>query len=182
MGTRLRRARRVVLFAAVVSAAWWASPAGAEEGALGQFDGHGDVGSPRLPGRTTYNAVSQEYGFSAAGVNMWGPRDEFHFAWKRWKGDFLLRAEVRFEGTGADPHRKAGVIVRRSLDADSPYADAVVHGDGLTSLQFRRAKGALTEEVRSETTGAGRAAAREEGHDRHPKGGPLRRDLHAPAR
>ncbi len=57
-------------------------------------------------------------------------------------------------GTGADPHRKAGVIVRRSLDADSPYADAVVHGDGLTSLQFRRAKGALTEEVRSEMTGA----------------------------
>ena len=33
--------------------------------------------------------------------------------------------------------------MRTSLDADSPYADAAVHGDGLTSLQFRRTKGAI---------------------------------------
>src|SRR5262249_31524439 len=36
----------------------------------------------------------------------------------------------------------------------SPYVDAVVHGDGLTSLQFRRTKGAITEEKRSQITGA----------------------------
>jgi regulation of enolase protein 1 (concanavalin A-like superfamily) len=154
MGTRLGRARRAARVAAVASATWWASPAVAGEGALGQLEGHGDVGSPRLQGAATYNAVSQEYGLAAAGVNMWGTRDELHFAWKRVSGDFLLRAEVRFEGTGVDPHRKAGVIVRRSLDADSPYADAVVHGDGLTSLQYRRSPGATTEEVRSEVTGA----------------------------
>jgi TolB protein len=154
MRTRQVRARRAALVVVAAWAACGASPAGAQESALGQFEAHGDVGSPRRPGAATYNAVSQEYGLSAAGVNMWGPRDELHFAWKRLKGDFLLRAEVRFEGTGVDPHRKAGVIVRSSLDADSPYADAVVHGDGLTSLQYRRAKGVPTEEVRSELTGA----------------------------
>jgi len=122
--------------------------------ALGQFDGHGDVGSPALAGSATWNAASQEYRLSAAGVNMWGPRDELQLVWKRLKGDFILRARVELEGEGVDPHRKAGVIARTSLEPDSPYADAVVHGDGLTSLQFRRTRGAETEEVVSEVTGA----------------------------
>ena len=29
--------------------------------ALGAFDGHGDVGSPKIAGSAIYNAVSQEY-------------------------------------------------------------------------------------------------------------------------
>ena len=123
-------------------------------GALGDFEGHGDVGAPKRAGSATYNAVSQEYALASAGVNMWGPHDEFHFAWTKLKGDFVVQARLQFQGTGTDPHRKAGVIVRSSLDADSPYADAAVHGDGLTSLQFRRTKGAVTEEARSELTGA----------------------------
>src|SRR5215213_8664768 len=105
---------------------------------VGAFDGHLDVGSPKIAGRTLYNAVSQEYTLSAAGVNMWGPRDEFQFAWKRMTGDFVLQARVEFLGGGTDPHRKAGWIVRHSEDADSAYVDGVVHGDGLTSLQYRR--------------------------------------------
>ena len=64
------------------------------ETGLGQFDGHGDVGAPRVTGSATYDAVSQEYRLAAAGVNMWGSRDEFHFVWKRLKGDFILRARV----------------------------------------------------------------------------------------
>jgi len=147
------RAYRVAFVALLVSAAWRVSSASPET-PLGQFDGHGDVGAPRLPGSVTYDAVSQEYRLAAAGVNMWGPRDEFHLVWKRLKGDFILRARVELVGEGVDPHRKAGVIVRSSLDADSPYADAVVHGDGLTALQYRRSKGADTEEIRSEVTGA----------------------------
>jgi TolB protein len=132
----------------------WVAVAQAGPDALGSFDGHGDVGAPALAGSATWNGASQEYRLSAAGVNMWGPRDELHFVWKRLRGDFILRARVEFRGEGVDPHRKAGVIARTSLDPDSPYADAVVHGDGLTSLQFRRTKGGETEEVRSEVTGA----------------------------
>src|SRR4029079_449535 len=55
---------------------------------------------------------------------------------------------------GVDPHRKLGWIVRSTLDPDWPYADAAVHGDGLTSLQFRKAKGAITEQVTSPLTRA----------------------------
>ena len=45
-------------------------------------------------------------------------------------------------------------MIRAGQDADAPYADGVIHGDGLTSLQFRRAKGAITEERRPEIKGA----------------------------
>ena len=125
----------------------------AHAGPLGQFDDHTDVGAPKIPGSATYNAVSQEYSISAAGSNMWASRDEFHFVWKRLKGDFILQARVEFIGKGVDPHRKLGWIVRSSLDPDSPYADATVHGDGLTSLQYRRTKGAITEQVQSAAKG-----------------------------
>jgi len=48
-----------------------------------------------------------------------------------------------------DPHRKACLMIRQSLDADSAYVDVAVHGDGLTSLQFREARGAATHEVQA---------------------------------
>lgn len=121
---------------------------------LGQFDGHRDVGSPNIAGSATYNAVSQEYTLTAGGVNMWAARDEFHFVWKRMTGDFILQARVELVGQGVEPHRKAALIVRPSQEADAPYVDGVVHGDGLTSLQFRRAKGAITEQIESAAKGA----------------------------
>jgi TolB protein len=124
-----------------------------DDGRLGQFDGHADVGMPRLAGSAVYNGASQEYALSAAGTNMWAKRDEFHFAWKRMKGDFILQARVELVGKGVEEHRKLGFIVRRSLDAESPYADVAVHGDGLTSLQYRRAAGADTEQVIAPVTG-----------------------------
>ncbi len=56
---------------------------------------------------------------------------------------------LEFIGKGVDPHRKAGLIVRSSQEADAPYVDAAVHGDGLTSLHYRRTKGAITEQIES---------------------------------
>ena len=121
---------------------------------LGDFTGNEDVGSPKLAGSAVYNPISQEYTLAAAGFNMWDERDEFRFVWRKMKGDFILQARVAFLGEGVDPHRKAGLIVRKGLEADSPYADGAVHGDGLTSLQFRRTKGAATEQVQSTVSGA----------------------------
>ena len=131
-----------------------ASTVRGQEGRLGAFDGHGDVGSPRLAGSAVYNPVSQEYTLAAGGLNVWAQRDEFQFVWKRMKGDFILQARVELLGAGVDKHRKLGWMVRSTLDPDAAYADAAVHGDGLTSLQYRRTKGAITEEVRSPAGGA----------------------------
>jgi hypothetical protein len=51
-----------------------ASPNG---GPLGDFEAHGDIGSPKIAGYATYNAASQVYTLSAGGVNVWAKRDEF---------------------------------------------------------------------------------------------------------
>jgi hypothetical protein len=121
---------------------------------VGSFTTAADVGAPSIAGTAAYNPLSQDYALSAAGTNMWAQRDEFQFVSRPLTGDFILQTRVQFAGKGVDPHRKAGLVIRAGTDADAPYVDAVVHGDGLTSLQFRRTKGAVTEEKRSTITGA----------------------------
>ncbi len=61
----------------------------------------------------------------------------------------MLTADVHFLGIGAEDHRKASLVVRQSLDANSAYGDVALHGDGLTALQFRPVSGAETSAVRS---------------------------------
>jgi hypothetical protein len=139
-------ARSIILALGALTASLQAAP-------LGQFEDHSDVGAPKQSGSAAYDAVSQEYSMAAGGFNMWANRDEFHLLWNQMKGDFILQTRVEFIGKGVDPHRKLGWIVRSTLDEDSPYADATVHGDGLASLQFRRTKGAITEQVRSSVAG-----------------------------
>ena len=113
----------------------------------GMFDGNEDVGNPAKKGSATYNAETQEYTMSCGGKNMWANDDQFRFLWKKIKGDFMISATVRFIGKGTDPHRKIGVIARNELTANSPYVDACVHGDGLTSLQSRHADTAQTVQI-----------------------------------
>lgn len=121
------------------SALAMASPNG---GPLGDFEAHADVGSPKIGGYATYNAASQVYTLSAGGLNIWAKRDEFQFAYRRMKGDFIVQAQVEFVGKGVDPHRKAGIMARTSIaDFDSAYVDGALHGDGLTSMQYRKVKG-----------------------------------------
>lgn len=122
---------------------------------LGIFDGQTDIGSNVKPGSGVYLPQTDQYIISGAGYNIWFDHDEFHFVYKKMKGDFILytRAElVGFEG--ADMHRKVGWMVRKSLDGKSAQINAVEHGDGLTSLQFRRTDGANTEEKKSSITHA----------------------------
>ncbi len=126
---------------------WAGALFAAEGGAVGQFSAHADVGDPAIAGSTSYDESIQEYRMSAGGINMWGTSDQFQFAWNKLKGDFIVRARFEFVGMGVDPHRKLGWIARSTLDADSPYADACVHGDGLTSLQYRETKGAETKQI-----------------------------------
>ena len=118
-----------------------------QDTSLGEFESHGDVGSLKLAGSASYDPASQEYTLTGAGTNMWFTTDQFHFLWRKMKGDFILRARIEFIGQGAIAHRKVGWMVRPSLETGAPYADCAEHGDGLTSLQFRRAAGSNTEQI-----------------------------------
>src|SRR3954451_23841901 len=134
-----------ILFAALALSAFaLASPNG---GPLGDFEAHGDVGAPKIAGYATYNGASQVYTLSAGGVNIWAKRDEFQFAHRKIKGDFIVQSLVEFVGAGTDPHRKTGIMARATLDFDSAYVDGAKHGDGLIAMQFRKAKGGDTEQV-----------------------------------
>ena len=119
----------------------------AQDKPIGIFEGHRDIGDPLLKGSAIYDPNTQEYTVSGAGANMWAGNDQFHFLYKKIKGDFIISATIRFIGKGVNNHRKIGIIARDQLSASSRYADACVHGDDLTSLQYRASDGAQTEQV-----------------------------------
>jgi TolB protein len=114
---------------------------------VGVFDHHQDVGDPKIKGSLEYNKEDQTYTMSAAGMDMWESADQFHFAWKKVKGDFIARATVRFIGTGKHAHRKIGISARDQLTTGARYASACVHGDILSTLQYRASDGGITEQV-----------------------------------
>ena len=114
------------------------------------FENSGDVGNCKLTGSFVYDKDKDVYALTGAGTNMWERSDEFFMVWKEVSGDFTLSARIAFEGEGVNEHRKMGFIIRESLEADAKYADVAIHGDGLTSLQYRMDKGDITREIKSD--------------------------------
>lgn len=123
--------------------------ASGQAGTLGIFEEAGDVGAVGQAGAIAFDSTGGEYSITGSGANIWGTEDAFHFVRRKLDGDAALAAAIRWKGEGRNPHRKAGWMIRQSLDAGSPYVDAVVHGDGLTSLQYRKVQGGPTEEIQS---------------------------------
>jgi len=117
-----------------------------------QFPIVADIGQPKLRGKVVYEKADQTWLLEGAGYNMWNKRDEFFFVSRKITGDGILSANLAFQGAGVDPHRKAGVMFRASLEEDAPYVDVAVHGDGLTSIQYREVKGGETREVAAQVT------------------------------
>src|SRR5690349_17306035 len=121
----------------------------APQGAVGIFEAHDDVGETPKKGAVEYNSAGGEYRVMGGGANIWSTTDAFQYAWKRLSGDATVTADVQFMGVGKVDHRKAVLMFRQSLDPGAAYADVALHGDGLTSLQFRPSAGAETEEVKA---------------------------------
>lgn len=115
---------------------------------IGIFDGHGDVGNPERAGSADFDAASQSYRVTGAGVNMWDKIDQLQFLWKKISGGAAITAEIRFPEISATPHRKAVLMFRQTMETGSPYVDVAVHGSGLTSLQFRESSDQITRSVR----------------------------------
>ena len=131
MASRLRHALLCCLLSTSVAA---------QGGSVGIFSATGDIGNPAIKGATTFDATTGEYRITGAGANMWAKDDQFQYVWREINGNFTATATIRFLGQGAD-HRKAGIVVRQSLDPDAVYADTIVHGNGMPSLQWRARKG-----------------------------------------
>ena len=114
----------------------------------GFFDQLNDVGSPSQAGNVVYNEPMQDYTLSGSGKNIWFAEDNFSYLWKEMEGDFIIQAQLEFIGEGTDPHRKAGLMIRNGLTSDAAHVSCVIHGDGLTALQYRSKAGADMEELK----------------------------------
>lgn len=140
-----------------------ASLQGSSAQRIGLFEAEGDVGDTAVRGRTEHDPAAGTYRVTGGGANVWGTEDAFHFVWTRRSGDLHASATIDWVGTGVDPHRKAGLMIRQNLSPGSPYADVVLHGDGLVALQYRDRQGGPTHEIRSNITGAKRLRLEREG-------------------
>ena len=129
----------------------------------GLFLDQSDVGVVRHAGDFHRDGTRDAYVVSGSGANMWFTNDTFHFVWKKVSGDVNLSADIRFLDTNKEPHRKACLMIRQSLEPDSPYADAARHGNGLTCLQFREEKGATTAEIQSGVVAPARLGLEKQG-------------------
>jgi TolB protein len=136
-----------------------------ETNPVGIFAGHRDVGNVAAAyrGNVEFDAAKGAYTVTGGGENIWFGSDAFHYAWKEVSRDVTLTADIAFIGVGKNAHRKAMLMVRQGLDADAAYADVAVHGSGLTSLQFRDEKGAMTHEVQANMEAPKRVRIRKEG-------------------
>ena len=130
---------------------------------LGLFAQQDDVGPVPAAGSADYDAATGVYRVTGGGRDIWAKSDDFHFVSKPVTGDMTIAATLSWVTDSGDPHRKAGLMMRQSLDADSPYADIVVHGNHHIALQYRETKGGDTHEIEAILHGPGHFALEREG-------------------
>jgi hypothetical protein len=123
-----------------------AASAFAQTGTFGSFTNSDDVGAPPLKGAAEFDASTGQYKITGSGADIWGKADEFHYVWREVSGNFTVTATAKFltEGNG---HRKGVIMLRKSLDTDSPFVQLAIHGDGMPSVQFRNTKADNTNTV-----------------------------------
>jgi regulation of enolase protein 1 (concanavalin A-like superfamily)/phosphatidylserine/phosphatidylglycerophosphate/cardiolipin synthase-like enzyme len=97
-----------------------------------------DVGSVAIAGAAGYtNGV---FSITAAGTDIWGTSDQFHFVYQPVSGDVTIQARVdSIQQT--DAWSKAGVMVRESLSAGARHALMLTSAGKGTALQWRPSTG-----------------------------------------
>src|SRR5688572_30236988 len=124
--------------------------AAAQPKPIGIFKSNKDIGSPLNKGSAEFDEATQTYTLSGSGYNIWFERDEFNYLYNELAGDFVITANFEFAGNGTDPHRKIGLMIRQTEDEKSASVNAVLHGDGLTVMQWRELRGAYMRDPEDE--------------------------------
>jgi len=111
-----------------------------------------DVGSPLLVGAAI--AVAGGWDITAGGTDIWEKSDQFHFVCQDICGDFDLAIRVE-SFTPAHLYSKAGLMIRNTLEADSPHLMFLVFADdqprnnnqGAYEMQFREVAGGACQAI-----------------------------------
>ncbi len=101
----------------------------------------GDIGNPALTGDQSLSGGT--WTLKGAGADINGYSDQFHYVWQSLSADGTISAHVLSQGN-TDPWATAGVMLRQSSDAASPYYAAfVTPGNGVV-VQYRVNQGLNT--------------------------------------
>jgi TolB protein len=106
---------------------------------FGAFTASNDVGAPPLKGSVEFDPATQQYKITGTGADIWAKADQFHYLWREMSGNFSVSATTTFL-TDGNPHRKASIMLRKTVDTDSPFVHLAIHGDGMPAVQFRTTK------------------------------------------
>src|SRR6185436_7699275 len=82
-----------------------------------------DIGAPALAGSASL--AQGVFTIDAAGSDIWGTSDQFHFVYQPIAGDVDISARID-SLTAADAWSKAGVMIRKSLTPGSAHALATL--------------------------------------------------------
>ncbi|MGI4730830.1 MAG: hypothetical protein ACRYFW_03650 [Janthinobacterium lividum] len=127
---------------------------------IGMFEGQSDVGGALVPGGSSFDPAGGRYRVTSAGYNIWYGRDEFRFLWRRMAGDVSLAADIQYPDPAGYGDRKAVLVIRQSLDDDSPEALVALHGGGMIHLARRGVAGARMTDTEYRIGGRGRPEGR----------------------
>jgi hypothetical protein len=94
----------------------------------------GDVGAVGRAGSATF--ANGSFTVKAAGADIGGTADAFHYVYQSLAGDGTIVARVDSLGN-TDPAAKAGVMIRETMDPGSPFVDMVVTPGSGTALGDR---------------------------------------------
>lgn len=115
---------------------------------------HRDIGSPGVAGGASYD--NSTFTVLASGSDIGGGSDQFHFVSLPTAGNCEIYARVT-SLTNTNSLAKAGVMIRKSLDADSPFAIVAVTPTTSNGVRFQyRATTGATAAEQSRSTGNGR--------------------------
>jgi outer membrane protein assembly factor BamB len=104
-----------------------------------------DVGAPALAG--TASSTSGVYTVGAGGADIYGTADQLHLAYQPVTGDTVVNARVTGQ-TNTSSWARAGVMLRSTTSAGSPYyAVFVTPGNGV-AVQWRAIQGATTSQLK----------------------------------
>ena len=113
-----------------------------------------DIGSPLIPGSTTFWEPTTVK-LKTAGADVWGTSDQFQFAYVAVAGNIDIRARIDAV-TSTASWAKVGVMIRASLAANSAHAFSLVSYSKGIAFQRRPSTGAASLHSAGELAGAPR--------------------------
>jgi hypothetical protein len=104
-----------------------------------------DIGGPAPAGSASFSAGA--FTLNGGGADIYGVSDTFHFVYRPMTGDGEIIARVDSMTNTSDIYAVAGVMIRKSLAADSPHVSMVVTPSfsGRAKFRYRLQSGAITD-------------------------------------